>query len=247
MFFLGFVPALLAIFIRSGIKESPVWLERRGRQEVREKLRINPAVVQGWAFMAFVNFMLWATFALYPTFLISVRHLDPSGVFPYVAIYSVASIVGKPLAGHLVERFGERRTLVPYLLLTIPSTLLYTLINNPVALAIGAVLMGLVANSVFGIVPMYLARRFPAARRGVGVGIGYAMTSLSVGAPYAVALVTPIWGLAASMAFFIAVAALISAALAALNTERWIAETAHDGGSPASGSLSAPNPKGASA
>jgi len=87
---------------------------------------------------------------------------------------------------------------------------------------IGAVLMGLVANSVFGIVPMYLARRFPPARRGIGVGIGYAMTSLSVGAPFVVALLTPVWGLAASMAFFIAVAALASAVIAAWNTEKWI-------------------------
>jgi MFS transporter, SHS family, lactate transporter len=222
MFFLGVAPALLAIFIRSGVKESPLWLEARQSQQVPERLRITPAVVQGWAFMAFVNFMLWAVFSLYPTFLVTVRRLDPSGVFPYVAIYSVASIFGKPLAGLLVERFGERRTLVPYLLLTIPSTLLYTLIDNAAALAIGAVLMGLVANSVFGIVPMYLARRFPPARRGIGVGIGYAMTSLSVAAPFIVALVTPVWGLSMSMAFFIAVAALGSAVIAALNTEKWI-------------------------
>jgi MFS transporter, SHS family, lactate transporter len=222
MFFLGIAPALLAIFIRSGIKESPVWLEARQNQQVPEKLRITPAVVQGWAFMAFVNFMLWATFSLYPTFLITVRHLDPVGVFPYIAIYSIASIVGKPLAGHFVERFGERRTLVLYLVLTIPSTLLYTLIDNTTALVIGAVLMGLVANSVFGIVPMYLGRRFPPARRGIGIGIGYAMTSLSVGAPFVVALLTPVWGLATSMAFFIAVAALASAVIAAWNTEKWI-------------------------
>jgi SHS family lactate transporter-like MFS transporter len=222
MFFLGVAPALLAIFIRSGVKESPVWLEGRRSARKAEKLKITPAVVQGWGFMAFVNFMLWAIFSLYPTFLISVRHLDPSGVFPYIAIYSVASIVGKPLAGHLVERFGERRTMVPYLLLTIPSTLLYTLIDDPIALALGAVLMGLVANSVFGIVPMYLARRFPPARRGIGVGIGYAMTSLSVGAPYIVAVFTPIWGLPASMAFFIAAGALVSAVIASCNTERWI-------------------------
>jgi len=222
MFFLGVAPALLAIFIRSGVKESPLWLEARQSQQVPERSRITPVVVRGWAFMTFVSFMLWAVFSLYPTFLVTVRHLDPSGVFPYVAIYSVASIFGKPLAGLLVERFGERQTLVPYLLLTIPATLLYTLIDNAAALAIGAVLMGLVANSVFGIVPMYLARRFPPARRGIGVGIGYAMTSLSVAASFIVALVTPVWGLSMSMAFFIAAAALGSAVIAALNTEKWI-------------------------
>ena len=224
MFFLGVVPALLALFIRKSVKESPLWLEGRHSAQVPEKLRVTPAVIQGWAFIAFANFMIWAVFTLYPTFLITVRHLNPSGVFPYVATYCVASIVGKPLIGYFVERFGERRIMVIYLLLVIPSTLLYTVIDSPAALAVGAVLMGLVANSIFGIVPRYLARRFPSARRGIGVGIGWAMTSLSVGAPYVVAIFTPIWGLAVSMAFFIALGAVVSAAIAAWNTERWIPE-----------------------
>ena len=224
MFFLGVLPAVLTIFIRVSIKESPVWLAGRHQTEAPEKLRVTPAVVQGWAFMAFINFMIWSIFALYPTFLITVRHLDPAGVFPYIATYSIASIVGKPLAGQLVEKFGERRTLVCYLLLTIPSTLLYVLVDSSIALAAGAVLMGLVANAIFGITPMYLSRRFPPARRGIGVGVGYAMTSLSVGAPYAIALVTPTWGLATSMAVFIAGSAVISAMIAAFNTERWMPE-----------------------
>ncbi|MBV8577788.1 MAG: MFS transporter [Acetobacteraceae bacterium] len=178
MFLLGVLPALLSIFIRSGVQESPDWLERRSQKRQPEKLRVTPAVVQGWAFMGAVNFMLWAVFALYPTFLISARGLSPAGVFPFVAIYSVTSIIGKPLAGYVAERFGERPMLLCYLLLTVPCTLLYTLIDTTWAMVLGAILMGLVANSAFGIVPMYLTRRFPADARGLGVGIGYAMTSL---------------------------------------------------------------------
>jgi SHS family lactate transporter-like MFS transporter len=222
MFFLGVLPALLSIFVRSGVHESPDWLERRSQAREPEALRITPAVVQGWAFMGTVNFMLWAIFALYPTFLISARGLSPAGVFPFVAIYSVTSIIGKPLAGYVAERFGERRMLLCYLLLTIPSTLLYTLIDATWAMALGAVLMGLVANSAFGIVPMYLTRRFPAGTRGLGVGIGYAMTSLSVGAPYIIAVFTARWGLPVSMTTFIIIGAVLSAVIASFQTERWI-------------------------
>jgi MFS transporter, SHS family, lactate transporter len=89
-------------------------------------------------------------------------------------------------------------------------------------MALGAVLMGLVANSAFGIVPMYLARRFPAGTRGLGLGIGYAMTSLSVGAPYVIAVFTARWGLPVSMTTFIIVGAVLSAVIASFNTERWI-------------------------
>jgi SHS family lactate transporter-like MFS transporter len=224
MFGIGVLPSLLVLFIATRVNESPVWLAGQHRQQVVEKLKVTPAVLQGWAFMAFINFMLWSIFALYPTFLITVRHLTPAGVFPYVATYSIASIIGKPLAGRMVHRFGERPVLVTYLLLTIPSTLLYVLDDSALAMAAGAVLMGLVANSIFGIAPMYLSRRFPAARRGTGVGVGYAMTSLSVGAPYVIALVTPVLGLSVSMAVFIIGSAAISLAIAAFNTERWIPE-----------------------
>ena len=86
----------------------------------------------------------------------------------------------------------------------------------------GAVLMGLVANSVFGVVPAYLARRFPADNRGLGVGIGYAMTSLSVGAPFVIAVFTATWGLPVAMTGFIILGAVVSAAIAAFPTERWL-------------------------
>ena len=223
MFVLGVAPALLSIFIRSSIKESPAWEAGRNQPKAaKRKLKITPAVIQGWAFMGFVNFMLWAIFALYPTFLITARGLTPAGVFPFVAIYSIASIIGKPLAGIMAQKYGERRMLLTYLLITIPATLLYALIPDTWAMVVGAILMGLVANSAFGIVPMYLARRFPADTRGLGVGIGYAMTALSVGAPYVIAVFTASWGLPTSMTTFIILGAVLSAGIAAFNTDRWL-------------------------
>ncbi len=222
MLVLGVVPALFTLLVQKSVKESPVWLAGRREKKPRAALRVTPAVIQGWALMAFLNFMSWAIFALYPTFLISVRHLSPAGVFPFVAIYSVASIIGKPIAGRIAAHFGERPMLVAYLLLTIPSVLLYTLNASYLAMVLGAVLMGLIPNSIFGIVPMYLARRFTADTRGLGIGIGWAMTSVSVVAPYLIALVTPILGLGAAMATFIVIGAILSVVTASFDAERFI-------------------------
>jgi MFS family permease len=107
MFFLGVLPALFALFVRRHVAESPTWRAGGESGARRERLKLTPAVIQAWAFMAFLNFMSWAIFALYPTFLITVRHLDPAGVFPFIATYSVASIIGKPLAGR--PRCEDRR------------------------------------------------------------------------------------------------------------------------------------------
>jgi MFS transporter, SHS family, lactate transporter len=224
MFALGALPALLTLLIRSSVSESAAWRATRLETRKRPPLKLTPAMIQGWALLAALNFMSWAIFALYPTFLITVRHLEPSAVFPFIATYSVASIVGKPLAGRIVQHIGERSLIITYLILTIPSALLYTLIDSSVAAYAGAILMGLVPNSIFGIVPMYLARRFPVAHRGTGVGIGWAMGGVSVIAPPVIAIFTPIWGLGAAMTGFIVLGAVISMIIAAFSTERWISE-----------------------
>lgn len=221
MMVLGVLPALLVLLVQSRVHESPTWQRDASRKE-RAPLKLTPAVIQAWVLMAFLNFMSWAIFALYPTFLITVRHLDPAGVFPYIATYSVASIIGKPLAGRIAQRIGERPMLIIYLVLTIPSVLLYTLNDSTSAMVIGALLMGLIPNSIFGIVPMYLARRFEPETRGLGIGIGWAMTAVSVVAPFVIAVATPVLGLGLAMATFIVIGAVASIATAAFNTERYI-------------------------
>ncbi|KAA1011387.1 MFS transporter [Paraburkholderia panacisoli] len=225
MFFLGVAPAILTLFLRRNVKESDDWA--RQRQQKREgrtfkPFLFNPAVAQAWAFSAGINFMLWAVQVLYPTFLLTTQHLDSGSIFPFVVAYSVGSVIGKPLSGYAASRFGERPTITVFMLIVIPSTVLYTLVSNHFQLGAGAFLMGMFANGLFGILPLYQARRFPVEARATGIGISYAMTSVSVAAPYVIALVTPSLGLRFAMASFIAAGALLLIAISVFDTSRWM-------------------------
>jgi SHS family lactate transporter-like MFS transporter len=226
MFFLGVLPALLTLFLRRNVKESPDWMreQRSGRARPRafRTFVFNPAVAQAWAFSAGINFMLWAVQVLYPTFLLTVQHLDSGAIFPFVVAYSVGSVIGKPLSGYAASRIGERRTIVIFLSIVIPSTMLYTLVSSHLLLGVGAFCMGMFANGLFGILPLYQARRFPVEGRATGIGISYAMTAVSVVAPYAIALVTPSFGLKFGMALFIAGGALLLIAISLFDTARWL-------------------------
>jgi MFS transporter, SHS family, lactate transporter len=82
------------------------------------------------------------------------------------------------------------------------------------------------ANGLFGILPLYQARRFPVEARATGIGISYAMTSVSVAAPYVIALVTPSLGLRFAMASFIASGALLLIVISVFNTSRWMPDEA---------------------
>lgn len=225
MFFLGVAPALLTLFLRRNVKESDDWVHQRQQKREGRKFKsfvFNPAVVQSWAFSAGINFMLWAVQVLYPTFLLTTQHLDSGSIFPFVVAYSVGSVIGKPLSGYAATRFGERLTITVFMLIVIPSTVLYTLVSNHFQLGAGAFLMGMFANGLFGILPLYQARRFPVEARATGIGISYAMTSVSVIAPYVIALVTPSLGLRFAMASFIAAGACLLIAISVFDTSRWM-------------------------
>ncbi|MFK4441311.1 SHS family lactate transporter-like MFS transporter [Caballeronia udeis] len=225
MFMIGVLPALLTIFIRKNIAESPDWIrdqQRHSRRSAFEAFEFNPAALQAWIFSGTINFMLWSVQVLYPTFLISVQHIDASRIYPFLAAYSVGSLTGKPLCGYVAARLGERRTIVLFLCMVIPLTVLYTLVSNVWLLAAGACLMGLFASGLFGILPLYQALRFSVKGRATGIGISYAMTAASSIAPYAIALLSPSIGLRSAIALFVAGSALLLIAIAAWNTTRWM-------------------------
>ncbi|MGI4981909.1 MAG: MFS transporter [Janthinobacterium lividum] len=225
MFFLGIAPALLTLFLRRNVKESPDWQAQRRRKQaghVSRSFVFNPAVAQAWAFSAGVNFMLWSVQVLYPTFLLTVHHLDSGAIFPFIIAYSIGSVIGKPLSGYVASRIGERGTIVIFLAIVVPTTALYTLVADHFLMGVGAFCMGMFANGLFGILPLYQARRFPVEARATGIGISYAMTSISVIAPYVIALVTPSLGLKLSMASFIAGGALVVIAISLFDTARWM-------------------------
>ena len=225
MFFLGIAPALLTLFLRRNVKESSDWKEQQRSKQPGDGLAtfvFNPAVAQAWAFSAGLNFMLWAVQVLYPTFLLTVHHLDSGTIFPFIIAYSIGSVIGKPLSGYAASRLGERATITTFLTIVIPATALYTLVSSHFLMGVGAFCMGMFANGLFGILPLYQARRFPVKGRATGIGISYAMTSISVIAPYVIALVTPSMGLKFGMASFIAGGALIVIAISIFNTARWM-------------------------
>ncbi|WP_347556326.1 MFS transporter [Robbsia sp. KACC 23696] len=225
MFVLGAVPALLTVFIRRNIAESPAWLEdqkSRPCRRARDAFEFNPAVLQAWLFSGAINFLLWSVQVLYPTFLITVHHFDANRIYPFLIAYSVGSISGKPLCGYATSVFGERRTVLFFLCAVIPLTALYTLVSDVWLLGLGACLMGLFASGLFGVLPLYQARRFSTKGRATGVGISYAMTAASSIAPYGIARSAPLIGLPTAIAVFIIGSAALLILISLWNTTRWM-------------------------
>jgi SHS family lactate transporter-like MFS transporter len=181
MLWIGILPALLVLWIMSSVAESPVWLERQ--RHLRERnasdamsLRrlfdrdLLPVTIQTSALMGAFIFSYHSITYWYPTFL-SLVHRQP---LPYLVAVNLGGILGAILCGHLSEtRLGRRGASALAMAIGVLVVPLYLFVNDDVLLWMGAFAIGLFAAGSWGIVPGYLAERFPTEARGAGAGFAY--------------------------------------------------------------------------
>jgi SHS family lactate transporter-like MFS transporter len=166
MFMVGVLPALLVLYIRRRVPESPSWdrgaAARSGTTSIiRSHWRLGIYAV---LLMTAFNFFSHGTQDLYPTFLQVQHGLSAHTVGIIAAIYNVGAIVGGILSGSLSERIGRRRMIVIAALLSLPVLPLWALSDRLVLLATGAFLMQVAVQGAWGRHPG--ASQRAVARRG---------------------------------------------------------------------------------
>ena len=119
LFFLGGLPALLALFVRFRVKESEVW--KKSREQSWSGL--GRAIVSHWKLflylmllMTMMNFVSHGTQDMYPTFLERQWHFGPSQRSVITGISMIGAIFGGIVMGLLSDRYGRRRVMVGALL-----------------------------------------------------------------------------------------------------------------------------------
>jgi MFS transporter, SHS family, lactate transporter len=180
-FWLGAAPVLLALWIVPRVKESPVWLARRAQlkdSNQRDGLSIlrifrrdlvattlQTSLLIGVFMMSYYSITFW-----YPTFL---REASLPTI-QYLVALNLGAIVGAALWGRVSEtRVGRRGAATLAALIGVLVIPIFVGPHSPIALSLGALLMGACGMGVYGIVPSYLTERFPTAARSVGPGFAY--------------------------------------------------------------------------
>src|SRR5216117_4513320 len=117
LFVVGALPALLVIFIRARVPESPVWL--RQRSTVNFWASLGDILKRHWLLFLYVvllmtafNAMSHGTQDMYQTFLGEQRGLSVKEKSIIGIIYAVGAICGGMLVSHLSQKFGRRRLIV---------------------------------------------------------------------------------------------------------------------------------------
>jgi SHS family lactate transporter-like MFS transporter len=185
MFWVCIIPALLTLWIRTGVPESPVWLERQRRLKesgglAREpklslvrifqadllRTTIQTTMVIGSFMCIYYSLNFW-----YPTFL---RDAGYQNLLPYLAAFNVGAILGTAAWGRLSEgRLGRRGAFTATLILGVAALPFFLYGGSPSTLVFGALVMGFFGMGVWGMAPAYTVERFPTEVRGVGPGFCY--------------------------------------------------------------------------
>ena len=177
MFFIGVLPALLSLFIRFGVQESPVWVQsqkKRATQSLGWTVRRNLGLFAYMAvLMAAFNFMSHGTQDNYPTFLRVQHHFNPDTVSAIAITYNVGAIFGGIFFGALSQRIGRRRAIIIASLLALPIVPLWAYSHTAGMLALGAFGMQFFVQGAWGVIPSHLSELAPNALRGTFTGLAY--------------------------------------------------------------------------
>lgn len=178
MFFIGGVPALLALYVRSNVKESEVW-ERTRHASWRDLVN---GILSHWRLfltmtllMALMGFVSHGTQDMYPTFLQRDWNFSPQKRAALTAFSMVGAIIGGTFFGHLSDKIGRRKALVLALGLAILSIPLWAFSPSLPLLVAGAFIMQFFVQGSWGVVPAHVNELSPDSVRGFLPGFAYQM------------------------------------------------------------------------
>jgi SHS family lactate transporter-like MFS transporter len=175
LFLVGIVPALLILYIRRHVPESPGWSTEHARTgTVLNVLRRHwQLAIYAIVLLTAFNFFSHGTQDAYPTFLQVQHHFDVRTTGNIAIIYNIGAILGGLTFGFFSQSFGRRRAIVVAALFAIPVTYLWAFSQTAAMLAFGAFLMQFFVQGAWGVIPAHLNELSPPDARGTFPGTVY--------------------------------------------------------------------------
>jgi MFS transporter, SHS family, lactate transporter len=179
MFMVGVVPALLVLYIRRSVPESPSWRPTTAPSNTLAVLKSHWRLgIYAVLLMTAFNFFSHGTQDLYPTFLEVQHGFSPHEVSLIAVVYNIGAIIGGLLFGSLSERFGRRRIIIIAAVLALIVLPLWAFSATAVWLAVGAFLMQVMVQGAWGVIPVHLNELSPDEARGTFPGVTYQLGNL---------------------------------------------------------------------
>jgi len=232
VFFVGILPALLTLWVRRQVEESPLWLDEHVERLASEKsvarvpnapsparpfylkmiivtLMMNSAALFGW----------WGLFTWIPSYLSLPRAEGGRGLSivsssEWIVAMQFGMWLGYVSFGFVSDRVGRKKAYIAYLVLAAALVPPYARANAVETLLVLGPLLAFFSTGHFTGFGIITAELFPTSFRAAAMGLTYNFgRGLSAAAPFAVGVMARTRGL--SSAFWICALAFLVAALLA--------------------------------
>lgn len=185
LFFIGGLPALLALVVRLRVDESAVWQSQKRRtvREILGELYRHRALLGSLiGLLAALNLAGHATVDMYPTFLQRKWDLSPAARSAVSALALSGTLLGAISIGYLSDRIGRRRSMALALGLAVLVVPLWAFAPTLAWTIAGAWVMQFLVQGAWGVIPAHLAELSPSSVRGSLPGFAYQMGALAASA-----------------------------------------------------------------
>lgn len=187
LFFLGILPVILTVYMRTGLQETAEFEEARQKGETATGVSFFSLFSGKWfpVFLTITIFIFsafmysWPLQSLMPTYLKSIGY-DAQGVAEILFLANFGTLLGIIAIGFLGDRVGTRRAYIYALVISLFLIVPVFAIGKSSILLLGGLVLVLLfwSQGLAGMHPKYMAEHFAPNVRGVGLGVAYNIGSL---------------------------------------------------------------------
>jgi len=213
MFFVGILPALFTLWIRSRVDEPEIWVSARSKGITGRKLGASLACIFRRDLLrftllstltsAFVMFAYWGLFTWMPTFLADPVEKGGAGLGMTKALIWIIPMMCGSFIGYITfGMIGRRPTFAGYLVISAVLVWLFGNSRDTTTLMVLGPLVGFFGTGFFSVFGAFIAELFPTRARGGAVGFCYnSGRMLAAAAPTVIGVLRPAFGLGGALTF----------------------------------------------
>jgi MFS family permease len=217
MFFVGIVPALFALWVRSKVDEPEIWVKAKKEHAAKQRSDFgffqifSPDLVRftllSTLTSAFVMFAYWGLFTWMPGFLAMPVAKGGAGLgIAKAPIWIIPMMIGAFLGyvsfGFIADKLGRRPTFAGYLLISAVLVWVFGNTHDATTLMVLGPFIGFFGSGYFSAFGAFISELFPTRARGSAVGFCYnSGRMLSAFAPTVIGGLSVKYGLGGALTF----------------------------------------------
>jgi SHS family lactate transporter-like MFS transporter len=185
LYVVGILPALLVLYIRAFVKESPTFVAHKSnplaqRANLWAAFLQNPMVfITAILLMTAFNYMSHGTQDIYPAFLEKQHGFSPALRSQLTIVMQIGAILGGTIFGFYSQSLGRKRMIVVAAICGMLAIPLWAFAPNAILLGLGGFIMQFFVQGAWGVIPVHLNELSPGDVRGTFPGLTYQLGNLT--------------------------------------------------------------------